>query len=79
MQCCLSMCVLCTCMQVEAVQCLLLLAEVHLAAQNPLGAFPYALSCMLHATSPAMQHDMLAAGKRPQRRPDDSKGGIMGS
>eukprot|EP00798_Chlamydomonas_sp_ICE-L_P017095 gene17095-23392_t len=48
-------------MQVEAVQSLLLLAEIHLAAENPLGALPYALSCLLHTTSPAMHHDLLAA------------------
>lgn len=36
-------------MQAQAVESLLLLAQVHLDARNLTGAMPYLLSCLLHA------------------------------
>ncbi|KAG1675123.1 hypothetical protein FOA52_003346 [Chlamydomonas sp. UWO 241] len=46
-------------LQVEAMQALFSLAQVHLAAGNTGEALPYVLSTLLHAT--AWQHDVLAA------------------
>jgi len=47
-------------MQAEAVAGLVQIAEVHLAAQDPPGALPYALSASLHASGRCC-HDLTAA------------------
>ncbi|MEW5312226.1 MAG: hypothetical protein WDW38_003873, partial [Sanguina aurantia] len=46
-------------LQYEAMQALLLLSEVHLAANDPMGALQYSLACRLHARE--LHHDILAA------------------
>ncbi|KAL3146194.1 hypothetical protein ABBQ32_002900 [Trebouxia sp. C0010 RCD-2024] len=46
-------------MQVQAVELLLLLGQIHQAAGAPLTALPYILSCLLHSTD--LHMDLLAA------------------